>query len=111
VEGAGIGTRPQRPERGGVLPGAGAMRAAVLRLEEAAEPSHGGTVRRSAGSNGAKGFILLHELAHATGAAGPLSGDKSPDRQTPNNQPLLDGCGKMINGLGANRRPSGQFRR
>ena len=42
MERAGIGTRPERSERGGVLPGARTLRVVLLRLEEAAEPGRDG---------------------------------------------------------------------
>ena len=39
----------------------------------------------AAGTGAAMGFILLHELAHATGAAGFIQGDSSVATQTSNN--------------------------
>jgi hypothetical protein len=53
------------------------------------------------GSQQAKLFILLHELAHATGAAGFLSGDSSAtpqgaQNQASNNALLQQKCGSFI---------------
>ncbi len=49
------------------------------------------------GTDIAKAFILLHELAHLTGAKGFLDNDKSEDRQRQNNLMILQHCRSTIN--------------
>lgn len=41
-------------------------------------------------------FILLHELAHVTGAADFRSGDQSVADQTWDNQLVLENCGATV---------------
>jgi hypothetical protein len=48
------------------------------------------------GSDAAKALILVHELAHVTGANGFLDNDNNPSAQTQNNHMLLERCGKTI---------------
>ena len=48
------------------------------------------------GSDAAMAFILIHELAHLTGARGFLEGDSSVAPQTFNNQLVLDRCGGTV---------------
>jgi RHS repeat-associated protein len=52
------------------------------------------------GTAAAQVFILLHELAHATGAAGFLDNDSDPTRQAANNALVLQNCQKSIDFFG-----------
>ena len=53
------------------------------------------------GTDAAKAFILLHELAHATGAAGFQEGDRGPIEQNFNNGLVLQHCEKALKLFGA----------
>jgi hypothetical protein len=52
------------------------------------------------GTDQAKAFTMLHELAHLTGAAGFLGGDYVPAVQNANNSLLEKNCGKTMSTFG-----------
>jgi hypothetical protein len=52
------------------------------------------------GTDAAKLFMMLHELAHLTGANGFLGGDNLPSVQNANNMLLGQHCGKMTSQAG-----------
>jgi hypothetical protein len=56
----------------------------------ATQPADSGRI--GGGTDEAKAFILLHELAHLTDAAGFLRGDSGPDRQLHNNDLVRANC-------------------